>query len=145
VTGRKISRSSERRHKSREQLVRALYQWQLAETPLEALIAQFTASGHRRLDNEHFAHVLRYVLSSAEELDAMIAKHAVRSLDQLDAIGRAVLLVALAELSVCDDVPRKVAINEAVELARRYGATDSYKFVNAVLDKAARELRTDAQ
>ena len=125
--------------------MRALYQWQLADTPLEALIAQFTASGHRRLDKEHFALVLSYVLDSTEQLDAMIEKHAVRSLDQLDAIGRSVLLVALAELSVCDDVPRKVAINEAVELARRYGATDSYKFVNAVLDKAARELRADTQ
>jgi N utilization substance protein B len=51
------------------------------------------------------------------------------------------LLVALAELSAFDDVPGKVAINEAVDLAKRYGATDSYKFVNAVLDKAARELR----
>jgi len=144
VAGRKISPSSERRHKSREQLVRALYQWQLAETPLDELIAQFTASEHRRLDKTHFGLVLRYVLEEVDRLDVVIGKHAVRSLDQLDEIGRAILLVALAELCVCDDVPMKVVINEAVELSRRYGATDSYKFVNAVLDKAARELREGA-
>ena len=76
-----------------------------------------------------------------DSLDAVIRNHAVRSLDQLDEMGRSILLVALAELSYCDDVPVKVAINEAVKLARRYGAFDSYKFINAVLDKAARELR----
>jgi N utilization substance protein B len=81
------------------------------------------------------------VLSDTASLDELIARYAVRSLEQLDAVGRSILLVALAELSAFDDVPGKVAINEAVDLAKRYGATDSYKFVNAVLDKAARELR----
>ena len=121
--------------------MRALYQWQFADTPVDDLIAQFTASAHRRLDKEHFAFILRHVLAATETLDAVIEKYAVRSLDQLDAIGRSILLVALTELAECEDVPVKVAINEAVELSRRYGATDSYKFVNAVLDKAARELR----
>ena len=121
--------------------MRALYQWQLADTAADELIAQFTANAHRRLDEAHFAQVLRNVIAQSDRFDALIEKHAVRSLEQLDAIGRAVLLVALAELCDCEDVPVKVAINEAVELSKRYGATDSYKFVNAVLDKAARELR----
>ena len=81
------------------------------------------------------------MLSNTDCLDAFIGKYAVRSLEQLDAVGRAILLVALAELKQFDDIPAKVAINEAVDLAKRYGATDSYKFVNAVLDKVARELR----
>ena len=141
MTSGRASRSRERRHNSREQLVRALYQWQLADTAAEQLIAQFTANKRRPLDEQHFAAVLRSVLSRTAVFDALIEKFAVRSLEQLDAIGRSILLVGLAELSEFEDVPEKVAINEAVELAKRYGATDSYKFVNAVLDKAARELR----
>ncbi len=59
-------------------------------------------------------------------------------------MGRAILLLGLAELKFRDDVPSKVVINEAVELAKRYGAAESFKFVNAVLDKTARELRSAA-
>ena len=121
--------------------MRALYQWQLADTDAQELIDQFTANKRRPIDKDHFAAVLECVLSDTRSLDSLIEKFAVRSLEQLDAVGRAILLVGLAELKQFDDIPEKVAINEAVELARRYGATDSYKFVNAVLDKAARELR----
>jgi N utilization substance protein B len=134
-------RTGERRHNSREQLVRALYQWQLAGGDAQQLIDQFTGNKRRPIDTVHFAAVLECVLSNTDCLDAFIGKYAVRSLEQLDAVGRAILLVALAELKQFDDIPAKVAINEAVDLAKRYGATDSYKFVNAVLDKAARELR----
>ena len=125
--------------------MRALYQWQLAESDSAELIAQFTANKRRPVDAVHFERVLNYVLANAESLDKVIQSHAVRSLDQLDEIGRSVLLVALAEFSVCDDVPVKVVINEAVELAKRYGAHDSYRFINAVLDKAATELRGSDQ
>ena len=71
-------------------------------------------------------------------------KYGTRRSTFLDAVGRAVLLLGLAELKFRDDVPTKVVINEAVELAKRYGATDSFKFVNAVLDKMSRELRPDS-
>ncbi len=74
----------------------------------------------------------------------MIGAHADRGLDQVDAVGRGILLLALAELKFREDVPIKVVINEAVELAKRYGAADSYRFVNAVLDKAAKALRPTA-
>ena len=74
----------------------------------------------------------------------MITRQATRSIEQLDIVGRAILLLGLTELKVRPDVPTKVVINEYVELTKRYGATDSYKFVNAVLDKMARELRPAA-
>ncbi|MGD2166554.1 MAG: transcription antitermination factor NusB [Gammaproteobacteria bacterium] len=141
MSAKRASRSTERRRRSREQLVRAVYQWQLADSEAAELIEQFTANKRRPVDAEHFARVLNYVLQESDSLDAVIAEYAVRSLDHLDEIGRSILLVALSELSVCDDVPVKVTINEAVELAKRYGATDSYKFINAVLDKAARVPR----
>lgn len=141
MAAKKISRASERRRRSREQLVRALYQWQIADSEAADLIEQFTANKRRPVDTDHFARVLQHAMTQTESLDAVIRNHAVRSLDQLDEIGRSILLVAMSELSVCDDVPVKVVINEAIELARRYGAADSYKFINAVLDKAAGELR----
>ena len=121
--------------------MRALYQWQLADTAPADLTEQFTANKRRPVDADHFRRLLERIMQDTESLDAVIRKFADRAPEQLDEIGRSVLLVALAELAVCDDVPVKVAINEAVELAKRYGAADSYKFINAVLDKAAGELR----
>ena len=131
------------RRRSRDLLVRALYQWQIADSTERELLEQFeTDADYGKSDRKHFGEVLGFVLENAAALDAVIARHASRSLDQLDAVGRAVLLLALAELTHCHDVPPKVVINEAVELTKRYGATDSYKFVNALLDKAASEIRT---
>ena len=133
---------SQGRRKSRDLLVRVLYQWQINESSETELLAQLEEDGEMGgIDEIHFRRLLRKTVSEAPALDAIIAAHAARSLDQLDEIGRAILLTGLAELSECGDVPTKVVINEAVELAKRYGAADSFKFVNAVLDKAARELR----
>jgi N utilization substance protein B len=122
-------------------LVKALYQWQLAGHEVAEIEAQFSdLADFARCDREYFAELLRTVVDDAPALDEQIARHAVRSIEQLDAVGRAVLLLGLAELKHRPDVPVKVVINEAVELAKRYGATDSHRFVNAVLDKVAREL-----
>jgi N utilization substance protein B len=123
-------------------LVKALYQWQLAGHGVAELSAQFAAQPEfERCDRDYFAVLLGVIVDDVAALDALIARQATRGLDQLDAVGRAVLLVGLAELKHRPDVPTKVVINEGVELAKRYGATDSYKFVNAVLDKSSRELR----
>jgi N utilization substance protein B len=130
------------RHRTRELLVKALYQWQLAGHGVAELSAQFAAQPEfERCDRDYFAVLLGVIVDDVAALDALIARQATRGLDQLDAVGRAVLLVGLAELKHRPDVPTKVVINEGVELAKRYGATDSYKFVNAVLDKSSRELR----
>jgi N utilization substance protein B len=123
-------------------LVKALYQWQLANHGYDELLDQYSQLAEfGRIDQAYFRELLRYVLDEFVVLDRVVASLAVRKLDQLDAIGRAVLLIALAELKHRRDVPTKVVINEAIELAKRYGATASFKFVNAVLDKAAKELR----
>jgi N utilization substance protein B len=130
------------RHRARALLVKALYQWQLAGHDYDELVEQYsTMAEFGRVDQDYFRELLRQVLDEVETLDPVIAAHAVRKLDQLDAVGRAILLIALAELKHRPEVPTKVAINEAVELAKKYGATASFKFVNAILDKAAKELR----
>ena len=138
-------RGASARHLARELLVKALYQWQIAGHNVAELSAQFAAhDDFARCDRDFFGQLLAVVIDDVPALDAIIARQAARGLDQLDAVGRAILLLGLAELKFRDDVPSKVVINEAVELAKRYGATDSYKFVNALLDKTSRELRVSA-
>ncbi len=133
------------RQLARELLIKALYQWQIADHSVAEITAQFRAlADFDRCDQEYFSQLLSLVVEQVAVLDEFIAKYAMRSVEQLDAIGRAVLLLGLAELKFRSDVPPKVVINEAVELAKRYGATDSFRFVNAVLDKSARELASGA-
>ena len=108
--------------------------------------AQFAAlEDFERCDRDFFGQMLAVSIEDAPALDVVIARQAARGLDQLDAVGRAILLLGLAELKFREDVPSKVVINEGVELAKRYGPADSFKFVNAVLDKSSRELRGGAK
>ena len=135
-------RGARARHLTRELLVKALYQWQLAGHSVAELSAQFAADeDFKRCDRDFFGQLLAVTIENSPALDAIIARQATRGIEQLDAVGRAILLLGLAELKFREDVPSKVVINEGVELAKRYGAADSYKFVNAVLDKSSRELR----
>lgn len=130
---------------ARELLVKALYQWQMAGHSVAEISAQFAAlEDFERCDRDFFGELLAVTIEDVPALDTIIARQASRGIEQLDAVGRAILLLGLAELKFRDDVPTKVVINEAVELAKRYGAADSFKFVNAVLDKSARELRGGA-
>src|SRR5690606_39959801 len=94
-----------------------------------------------RADRLYFRELVGAVLGDTEVLDKLIARRAARSLEQLGAVGRAILWLGIMELRARPDVPTKVVINEAVTLAKRYGATDSFRFVNAVLDKSSREIR----
>lgn len=133
------------RERARGLLIKALYQWQLAGHTRDELLAQYAELAEfGRVDQDYFRDLLERVLAEAPAFDALIAELADRGLDRLDAVGRGVLLLALAELKFREDVPVKVVINEAVELAKRFGAADSYKFVNAVVDRAAKTLRPSA-
>jgi len=135
-------RGTSARHLARELLVKALYQWQIAGHSVAEISAQFAAQDDfARCDRDFFGELLAVIVDDVPALDAIIARQATRGLDHLDAVARAILLLGLAELKFRQDVPSKVVINEAVELAKRYGSTDSYKFVNALLDKTSRELR----
>jgi N utilization substance protein B len=134
------------RQRARGLLIKALYQWQLAGHSCEELLAQYSALAEfSRIDQVFFEDLLARVLNDADALDQVIAEYADRGLSQLDAVARAILLLSLAELKFRDDVPVKVVIDEAVKLAKRYGATDSYRFINAVLDKAAKRLRESTE
>ncbi len=130
-----------RRREARELLIQALYQWQLAGHGEADLREQFIeVPGRESVDRKYFRELLAVVLRDAESLDAQIAAQADRSIDSTDPVSRAILLLGLAELHQRDDIPTGVIINEAVELAKRYGPLDSHRFVNAVLDRAARGI-----
>jgi N utilization substance protein B len=131
------------RERARSLLLKALYQWQLAGHSREELLTQYSElAEYARVDQKYFEELLDRVLADTASLDALIAQLSARGLDQLDAVGRGILLLALAELKHRPDVPVKVVINEAVNLAKRYGPAESYRFINAVTDKAAKILRS---
>ena len=96
-----------------------------------------------RADREYFDELIRGIATGRDALDARMAEWLDRRPDDLDPVEHAILLVGTYELVSRPDVPYRVVINEAVTLARKFGATDGHKFINAVLDRAARELRPD--
>ncbi len=134
------------RERARNLLIKALYQWQVAGNDYPDLLDQFRELAEfRRIDQNYFTEVLQHCLEDTAALDELIGRYSSRPVQQIDAIGRAVLLLAMAELKHRADVPRNVVIDEAIKLARRYGAVDSYRFVNAIADKAAADLRQDGR
>jgi len=135
---------SSQRSVARKLALQALYRWQLNECPWQDLIQEFgDADDMPRADREYFRELVEGVWRSREALDTQLSSWADRGPSLLDPIEHAILLIGVYELTSRRDVPYRVAINEAVTLAKRFGATDGHKYVNAVLDRAARVLRPD--
>jgi N utilization substance protein B len=133
---------SGQRSVARKLALQALYRWQLNDCPWQDLVQEFAdAEDMPRADREYFRELVEGVWRSREALDADLASWADRVPALLDPIEHAILLIGIYELRHRQDVPYRVAINEAVTLAKRFGATDGHKYVNAVLDRAARTLR----
>ena len=135
---------SSQRSVARKLALQALYRWQLNECPWQDLIQEFhDAEDMPRADREYFRELVEGVWRTRAALDADLSTWADRGPTLLDPIEHAILLIGVYELRHRQDVPYRVAINEAVTLAKRFGATDGHKYVNAVLDRAARALRPD--
>ena len=134
---------SRQRSVARKLALQALYRWQINECPWQDLVQEFAgAEDMPRADQEYFRELVEAISRSHTALDAQLAAWIDRPPAQLDPIEHAILLIGLYELSARSEVPYRVAINEAVALTKRFGATDGHKYVNAVLDRAARELRS---
>jgi transcription antitermination protein NusB len=130
------------RRRARELALQGLYQWLLAAEEAGAIDAHMREQdGFDKADSAHFDALLHGCIADAASLDAVLARHVDRRTSQLSPIEHGVLLIGAYELKNCLDVPYRVAINEAVELAKSFGGTDGHKYVNGVLDKAAAELR----
>ncbi|WP_106476587.1 transcription antitermination factor NusB, partial [Escherichia coli] len=122
------------RRRARECAVQALYSWQLSKNDLADVEHQFlTEQDVKDVDVAYFRELLSGAAVNAGMLDELMAPYLSRQLEELGQVERAVLRVALFELKMREDVPYKVAINEAIELAKTFGAEDSHKFVNGVL------------
>ncbi len=135
------------RRVSRERVLRALYQWQVAGGDYAGLLVQAEVhdpeeTGDTTLPHEGFLReLLDGVMKQATALDAALEPHLDRPVAELSPVEHAILLIGAFELTHSLNVPYKVCINEAVELAKLYGGTDGHKFVNGVLDKLAKVTR----
>jgi transcription antitermination protein NusB len=137
-----INPASARRAVARKLAMQALYRWQINAGPWQDVLNEFaTDEDMRKADRGYFNKMVTDICRASETLDATLAGFMDRKPTELDPVERAVLWVGAHELKSAPDVPYRVVINEAVGLAKRFGATDSHKFVNAVLDAAARDLR----
>jgi len=122
--------------------MQALYQWQLTQQTFDEIFAQFVGRDeYQTADSEYFADLLRGAIDQHVLLSSRIGELADRPWNQLDPIERSVLLLSTYELMNRLDVPYRVVVNEGVELAKQFGATDGYKYINALLDRAANGLR----
>lgn len=132
-----------RRGLARRLTVQALYQWLVNETQPERMLQQFREEDSLgRADVDYFKSLLHGTVREAGMLTDTFSEYIDRSLDQLDPVERAVLMLGSYELMFCPDVPWKVVVNESVNLCKMFGAEDSYKYINGVLDKVARTVRT---
>jgi len=139
---RSRAHTSATRSVARKLALQALYRWQLNDCPWQDLVQEFRdAEDMPHADRDYFRELVQGVSGARDTLDAQLAAMMDRKPEHLDPVEHAALLIGLYELTSRPEVPYRVSINEAVGLARRFGATDGHKFVNAVLDRAARTLR----
>ena len=154
MTGRGIDPRA--RHRARRALVQALYAWQMTGAEFAELRAQFAPAsadddhappslggdGMARADMAFFHDCLRGVIRDAAQLDPLFAPHLDRAVERLDPVERGILRAAVYELKERLDTPARVVLDEWVALAKTFGATESFRYVNGVLDRVARQLRT---
>lgn len=131
------------RHQTRRALVQALYQWQISQADPADIEVQFANGGSlERADRSYFHLVLRAVIDRAEELDDAFRDLLDRQPDELDIVERGILRAGAFELRERKEIPYRVVIDEWVGLAKIFGAEDSHKYVNGVLDALSKRERS---
>jgi len=130
------------RRRARELALQGLYQWLISGADGGEIDAHLREQdGYDKADHAHYDALLHGCIAEAATLDAVLARHVDRKTTELSPVEHAVLMIGAYELTHCIEIPYRVAVNEAVELAKSFGGTDGHKYVNAVLDKAAGDLR----
>jgi len=131
------------RGKARRLAMQALYQWQMTADDIDGIEQQFIEENDmKNVDQEYFSELLLGVLQELSPIDTELEKHMSRSIKSVDPVERAILRIASYEFIKRPDVPYRVVLNEAVVLTKKFCAENSHTFVNAVLDKVARDTRT---
>jgi len=132
------------RHRSREFALQGLYQWLLNQEPASAVIAHIrNAHGFDKADAAHFDGLVAGTIGNISDLRSQLTPLIDRPLSELSPIEHAILLLGAYELSSHPEIPYRVVINEAVELAKSFGGIDGHKYVNGVLDKLASKVRPE--
>ena len=130
------------RRKARHYGMQALYQWHMTRDAVSEIELQFLADyDFSKVDVEYFHDIIHHVPANLDELEDAFKPCLDRDIAELDPIELALLRLGSYELVKRIDIPYKVAINEAVSLAKKFGATDGHKYINAVLDKLAQSVR----
>jgi len=130
------------RRKARHYAMQALYQWEMAGASLNNIEAEFLVDNDMtHVDVEYFRDILRGVPKSLDELDEMLTPCLSRDMKEVTPVEKAILRLAAYELAHRIDVPYRVVINESVELSKKFGATESHKFINGALDQLAQQVR----
>ena len=130
------------KQKARKLLVQALYSWELGGTDLQTIEVNFHIENDMsKVDTELFKTILFGVPQNLEQIDSAYQKYLDREEEKLDPVSRAILRLTAYELIFSIEVPYKVAINEGVNLAKTFGPTDAFKFINGVLDRVAADTR----
>lgn len=138
---KRVSRNQSRRF-ARQRALQALYQWDVGSLELSDVLNQFKENQNlSNVDLDHFERLFRGVALSVDEIDVHIEPALDRPIADLDPIERSILRLSTCELRDCMQTPARVAINEAVELTKRFGADQGHKYVNGVIDKVAMTLR----
>jgi N utilization substance protein B len=131
------------RSRSRRRALQAVYAWQLSHTPVNQVLEQFSNEQDMEVaDLVYFEALVRGVINGHKELDQALSMYVDRPMEQVDPIERAVLRLAAFELRDRLDVPYRVIINEAIEIAKRFGSDHGHTYVNGVLDQAAGQWRS---
>jgi len=134
---------SKKRSKSREFAVQAIYQWQVSGNEIKDIISQFQQEKNQKYyEVDYFEDLLRGVLTNLTVLDGHLTPLIDRNIEQVDLVERAILRIATYEMTSHLEIPYRVVINEAVELAKLFGADQGHKYVNGVIDKLAHKVRT---
>lgn len=127
---------------ARQTAVQAIYQWQLVGTPMLEIEQEFIAFYiKKKINLPYFREIIHGVVAQKNRIEELITPFLQRKITDIDSIELAILRIASYEMIARSDIPYRVIINEGLQLAKKFGSFDSYKFINSILDKVARITR----
>ncbi|QBQ54711.1 transcription antitermination factor NusB [Nitrosococcus wardiae] len=132
---------SNNRSKARAAALQGLYQWQLTGQDVDTIDTEFIIQGMRSIDQVYFQELLQGVPQQQQALDECLGPFLDRPINEVDPVECAILRIGAFELLFRSDIPYRVVLNEAIELAKRFGAEHGHRYVNGILDKVARKVR----
>ena len=131
------------RSRARQLAVQGLYEWQISANAIDDIVIQcLDAKRGKNIDEKYFEELIYKISSTVDSLNTLLVPFLSRGIDEIDPVERAILQLGAYELTQKIEIPYKVVINEAIELAKTFGAEQSHKFVNGILDKVAEQSRS---